>query len=162
MPVATTRTRVECLLACLVFLLGGCASETNRNKVPADVHDPAECAQTVPAFTRTIEHSTNPSELAQAYYYRGECFSSEGRYREAFADYYAARAIGCSLERQGAGLSSGPRPSGADLVMSMLCREAGPKKLAATGSRLTETEREEARHGARERLPAEYRPGGPD
>jgi hypothetical protein len=152
--------RLLTALACL--LLCSCAAGTSPPKAPAEVHAEMGCAQAVPDYTRTIEQAKNPSQLAQAYYYRAECLASEGRPREAYADYYAARAIGCYSQRQGPSLSSGPRPSGGDLVMSILCRQAGPDKLEQTGGRLTAAERDAARQSVEARLPAEYFAPGPD
>lgn len=137
------------LSALAAFLLPACTGGTGQTgKTPAELRE-LGCGRAVPEYDRIISESTSASQLAQAYYYRGECRAEEGAYLMAYKDYYAARIMGCEADQEIRGTRNRIP------VLFMLCSEAGPRKLAEMARHLTREQEAEARREVEASLPPE-------
>jgi deferrochelatase/peroxidase EfeB len=138
------------LVLVVLCMLSGCAKTPLERATT--LRDAGKLEEAVALHSQAIDDPRDDSELLQHLHFRAQTLERMGRWTEAFADYYAAWIVSCSLaDEQFSG-----RSYVSGMVPSRYCRDIGPRRMEETGARLGTEQKEAARRQALQQLPGRF------
>jgi hypothetical protein len=138
--------------AVALCMLAGC-SKTPLQRATA-LRDAGKLEEAFALHSQVIDNPRDDSELLQHLHFRAQTLERMGRPAEAYADFYAAWVVSCSI----ANVQLSGRSYVAGMVPSRYCRDFGPRRIEETGARLDPETKEAALRQALKNLPERFSP----